>query len=164
MIQPIVTGGGNTMSLEEMSKRFQALEDTEAIRRLHNEYIFYLNNDQWQEMSDCFSDNATANIHEFRQGKKEILKYFTEVIAKLNAGKGRDAHFAVQPVINVEGDRAKGHWLIYILIADPVTGNALRWIPGRYDCEYIKEDGNWKFSSLNYTSPWPTQSEHPPDQ
>ena len=143
------------MSSEDIAKRLQVLEDIEAIKQMHNEYLFYLNNEQWQEMADCFTEDATANIHEIHHGKKEILKLFTEVIAKLNKGKIRDAHFAVQPVIVVEGDRAKGHWLIYILIADPETGNALRWVPGRYDCEYVKEEGEWKFSHLTYTSPWP---------
>ena len=149
------------MTLEEMEKRLKAIEDVEAIKNLHNEYLFYLNNSQWQEMADCFTENATANIHELHKGRKEILKFFTEVIAKLNAGKGRDAHFAVQPVITVDGVKAKGHWLIYIFIADPATGNALRWIPGRYDCEYVKEGGHWKFSSLTYTSPWPAIPDAP---
>jgi hypothetical protein len=150
------------MTLKEIEKRLKAMEDIETIKRLHNEYLFYLNNSQWQEMADCFTENATANIHELHKGRGEILKFFTEVIAKLNAGKGRDAHFAVQPVITVDGNRAQGHWLIYIFIADPTTGNALRWIQGRYDCEYVKEYGNWKFSSLTYTSPWPSAPENPP--
>jgi hypothetical protein len=143
------------MALEEIEKRLKVIEDTEAIKRMHNEYLFYLNNCQWEDMSNCFTENATAHIHQPCRGKKEILNLFTEVIAKLNAGKHRDAHFAVQPVIEVNGDKAKGHWLIYIFISDPATGNALKWIAGRYDCEYTREKDGWKFSSLIYTSPWP---------
>jgi hypothetical protein len=142
------------MTLEEMEKRLKAVEATQQIINLHNDYLFCLNNRQWREMADCFTENATATIHEPRHGREDIYRLFTDVISKLNAGKSRDAHFAVQPVIEVDGDRAKGHWLIYIFIADE-EGNAKRWIPGRYDCEYAKEDGRWKFSVLNYTSPWP---------
>ena len=143
------------MSMEDIEKRLQAIEDAGAIKNMHNDYLFALNNRQWRDMAECFTEDATADIHEKVHGKKAILKLFTDVIAKKNAGKGRDAHFAVQPVVEVDGDRAKSHWLIYIFIADPVTGHAQRWVQGRYDCEYVKLGGKWKFSVLKYTSPWP---------
>jgi len=143
------------MTPEDMEKRLRAIEDAEAIKNMHNDYLFDLNGQQWHEMERYFTEDATVDIHEKVIGKKAILKFFTEVIAKMNAGKGRDAHFAVQPVVEVDGDRAKSHWLIYIFISDAVTGKADRWIQGRYDCEYAKEDGKWKFSALKYTSPWP---------
>jgi len=143
------------MTLEEMEKRLRNLEDINAIVSMHNEYLFYLNNCQWEKMADCFAENATANIHELRKGRAEIFKLFTGVISKLNTGKDRDAHFAVQPTITVDGDKAKGHWLMYIFISDPVTGNVSRLLPGSYDVEYVREKGKWKFGSLVYTSPWP---------
>ena len=59
------------------------------------------------------------------------------------------------PVIQVDGEQAKGHWLMYIFISEAGTGNAKRWISGRYDCEYMKMDGRWKFKTLIYTAPWP---------
>jgi hypothetical protein len=147
------------MNLEQIETRLRTVESTLEILNLHNEYLFYLNKRQWRDMADCFTEDATADIHEKRTGRNEIYKLFTDVIAKLNAGKSRDAHFAVQPVIEVDGEKAKGHWLIYIFISDAKTGNALRWIPGRYDCEYANVDGKWKFESLTYTSPWPREEQ-----
>ena len=147
------------MTIEELEARLRTLEDTEAIKGFHRQYVFYLNNCQWDDMAECFTEDASANIHGAYSGKEEIRKLFAEHISKLNSsGKARDAHFAVEPVIRVDGDRAKGHWLIYILISDPVTGCASRWIPGRYDCEYSRVKGDWKFSSLTYTSPWPPET------
>jgi ketosteroid isomerase-like protein len=145
------------MNLEEIEKKLMDVEATQKIINLHNEYLFYLNNRQWRDTTDCFTKDAVADIHEKRKGREEIYKLFTDVIAKLNTGKSRDVHFAVQPVIEVEGDKARGHWLIYIFISDAKSGNAKRWIPGRYDCEYTKENTKWKFSSLTYTSPWPRE-------
>ena len=145
------------MTVAELEGRLRIIEDMEAIRAFHHEYVFYLNNRQWDDMADCFTEDAFANIHGPCSGKEEIRKLFTERISKLNKGKGRDAHFAVEPVLRVDGDRAEGHWLIYILISDPITGSPSRWIPGRYDCEYSKVKGEWKFSSLKYTSPWPPE-------
>jgi hypothetical protein len=146
------------MTMDELEARLRTLEDMEAIRAFHHQYVFYLNNCQWEDMAECFTEDASADIHGIYSGKEEIRRLFTEHISKLNKGKGRDAHFAVEPVIIVDGDSAKGHWLIYILISDPVTGEASRWIPGRYDCEYLKDKGAWRFSSLIYTSPWPPEA------
>jgi len=143
------------MDLDQIERRLRAVEATQEILNLHNEYLFYLNQKQWRAMADCFTEDAAADIHQKRKGREDIFRLFTDVIAKLNAGKSRDVHFAVQPVIQVDGDQAKGHWLIYIFISDAETGNARRWIPGRYDCEYARVEGKWKFSSLTYSSPWP---------
>ena len=131
------------MTSDEMEKRLRALEDLEAIKALHRSYILWLNNRQWDEMSECFTEDAVALIfrHPLCRGKSEIHKLFTETMSKVNTGKGRDAHFATLPVISVDGDRAKGQWLLYILIAHPDTGEAFRWIQGRYECTYDKADG-----------------------
>lgn len=152
------------MTLEELEKRLRTLEDLEAIKNLHHEYIFQLLNRQWDDIVDCFAEDGTANIahHGLRKGKAEIATLFKERISKMNAGKWRDAHFVVQPVISIEGDKAKGYWLMYIMIADPTTGNALRWTQGRHDCEYVKIDGKWKFKSVKYTRPWPLEPESLP--
>jgi ketosteroid isomerase-like protein len=151
------------MTLEELEKRVSTLEDLEAIRDLHHEYVFRLNNRQWDDIVDCFVDDATANIgaHGLRRGKAEITALFKERIARMNTGKGRDAHMVAQPVISIEGDKAQGHWLMYIFITDPATGNA-RMTPGRHDCEYVKVNGKWKFKSVKYTRPWPIEPESLP--
>jgi hypothetical protein len=66
------------------------------------------------------------------------------------------------PVITVDGDHAKGHWMLYIFIADPATGVVSRFLQGRYDCEYTRENGKWKFSKLVWTNPWPLTAESLP--
>ncbi len=152
------------MKLEEMEKRLRTMEDIEAIKDMHSEYLFYLLNRQWPQMADFFTDDAFVIVgkHATCRGRKEIYKLFTEYISKMNAGKDRDAHFAVMPVITVDGDRASGHWMLYIFIADPKTGAVSRFNQGRYDCEYLKRDGKWKFSKLIWTNPWPLTPESMP--
>ena len=152
------------MTLEELEKRLKTLEDIEAIRELHHEYIFRLNNREWDDIVDCFAEDGTANIwtHGLRSGKEEIARLFKERISKMNVGKGRDGHFVAQPVVSVQGDKASGHWLMYVMTADPTTGHALRWIQGRHDCEYVKVGGQWKFKSIKFTRPWPIEPDSMP--
>jgi hypothetical protein len=152
------------MTLEEMEKELRTLKDIEAIKCLQNEYLFYLLNRQWADIPDCFTKDAIFLIAKFEKivGRENIAKVFSERISKSNAGKDRDAHFAVMPVIRVEGDQARGHWMLYIFIADKVTGLVTYFRQGRYDCEYARENGKWRFSKLIWTNPWPITPESTP--
>jgi ketosteroid isomerase-like protein len=152
------------MDHQDFGKRLQALEDLEAIKNLHRDYIFWLNARDWDKVVNCFAQDA--QIHIFRHprcnGIEEIRHLFFDVMSKVNSGKGRDAHFATMPVIKVNGTQASGHWMLYILIADPVTGNALKNTQGRYECEYVKVAEDWKFSKLAWVNPWPRTPESKP--
>ena len=152
------------MTLEEREKRLTMLEDLQAIRDMHHEYIFRLNNRQWDEIIEMFTEDATANIghHGLRTGKAEVAKLFKERISQINAEGRRDAHNAIDPVITVNGNKAEGHWLMYIFIADPETGLARMFTQGRHDCEYEKVDGKWMFKSVKYTRPWPLEPDSVP--
>ena len=88
-------------------------------------------------------------------GKKEVAKLLRQEIAELN--NPTSIYMLVQHVITVNGDTAKGHWIMDYFSQDlsmpsePVP----IYIPGRYDCEYVRLKGEWKFSSLKWTCPWP---------
>ena len=145
------------MTLEELEKRVAYLEDQLAIRDMHHEYLFRLNNYQWDDIIDSFTEDGSANIghHGLREGKEEVAKLFRERISQMNVGREiRDSHNAIDPVIEIDGDKAKGHWLMYIFISDPETGKTTI-TQGRHDCEYEKIDGKWYFKSVKYTRPWP---------
>ncbi len=141
------------MTLEELEKRVRALEDAEEIKTLHREYLFYISNLEIDKALDCFTEDIITDIAAYgiRRGKKEVGKFFHEVIRE-NVLQSRDGHFTGQPVISVEGDKAKGHWMFYRFVPEP---SPKRWVQGRYDCEYKKENGRWKFSALKLTRPWP---------
>jgi ketosteroid isomerase-like protein len=147
--------------INDPESRLQRLEDIQAIKDLHREYMFWVNECDWNKVIDCFTEDCSANIgkHGLRSGKASLEKLFKIDIQNNNKGKGRDAHFVTQPVISVQGDQANGHWLMYVMISDPETGKALRWANGRHDVEYVRVNGIWKIHSIIWTYPWPKQSQ-----
>lgn len=136
------------MSLEELEKRIQAIEDLENIKKLHQHYINLMDNLQYKEVLDLFTEDATVEVRNLgvKRGRKEISEVYIGILAKNRGTSRSEGHMAVEPDITVDGNTAKGTWLIYML-----SQPKIQWIQGRNECEYRKEDGKWKISKLKFT-------------
>lgn len=136
------------MSLEELEKRIQAIEDLENIKKLHQHYIDLMDNLQYKEVLDLFTEDATVEVRNWgvKRGRKEISEIYIGILAKNRGTLRSEGHMAVEPDITVDGNTAKGTWLIYML-----SQPTIQWIQGRNECEYRKEDGKWKISKLKFT-------------
>lgn len=145
------------MPANEQERIIRRLDDIQNIKDLHREYVYFVANCEWDRVIDCFADDCSVNLSKWglRKGKESLQKLFKEDIANNNMGKGRDSHVATMPVIEINGDKAQGHWLMYVFISDPKTGMASRWFAGRHDAEYRRVDGQWKIQKIVYTAPWP---------
>ena len=144
------------MKLEEMEKRLKAMEDVEEIKKLHYRYINCLNFAKWDEIMECFAENSQLDLGEGSQkgrvtkGKAEISKAF-HLMSSYHLG--REGYCVVHPIISVDGDTATGTWLSYFLnVLSRGEEPVLHWMQGKYDCEYIKENGQWKFGILKWRS------------
>jgi hypothetical protein len=159
------------MSQEELEKRIQILEDIEEIKQLQIRYVNCFTTTRWDDLTDCFSENGIVDIESgFVRGKKGIKKHYKEKVAMNHIGQ--EGNFVVHPVITVDGDKAKGSWLLYIQFAQPrklksrpqnfATDDAPDWWQGYYEMEYVKEDGRWKIGLLKIRprlwSPMPGRS------
>jgi ketosteroid isomerase-like protein len=141
--------------VKALEKRVRELDDIENIKRMHREYLFYISNLEFDKALDCFSDDIVVDIANYgvRQGKEAVTKFFKEVIYQ-NVLVSKDAHFTVQAVVTVKGKKAEGHWMFYRLMPE-TNPSPQRWVQGRYDCAYVKVKGQWKFSLVKLTRPWP---------
>ena len=148
------------MNTEEMESKIVALEkkvreldDIESIKKLHRDYLFYISNLEMDKALECFAEDIETEVADYgiQKGKKEVTNFFKERIAH-NVASSNDAHFTGQAVVNVDGDTASGHWMFYRLLAHPKTQG---WVQGRYDCDYVRENGAWKFKVLKMQRPWP---------
>jgi hypothetical protein len=137
------------MTLEKLEERVRALEDLEEIKKLHQHYIDLMDKLQYEEVLDLFTEDATSEIRNFgvKRGRKEMAEIYLGVIAKKRGNKRFESHMAIEPNITVNGNNAKGTWLVYIFFSKP----EIQWVQGKNECEYRKENGIWKISKLKFT-------------
>jgi hypothetical protein len=106
------------MILNSLEKRIQVLEDIEEIKQLQIRYVNCLTTTKWDELIDCFSEDGLVDLESgYARGKAEITKHFKGKVALNHIGQ--EGNFVVHPIISVDGDKAKGSWLIYIQNALP---------------------------------------------
>lgn len=136
-------------------KRIQVLEDIEAIKRLKASYCYLVDaaiagdSSKWDELLAHFTDDAWADFELLGryEGRENVGKLFKEIVASLLS---YSAHMVSNPIIQVDGDEARGRWYVHV----PLTGkaeNMAGWLQGRYDEEYAKVNGEWKWRSITAT-------------
>ena len=134
------------MDIKELEKRLQAMEDLEEIKKMHQEYMLCLDNIQFTKALEFFTDDAEVEVRHsgVMKGRENYSKIYTGTLAMRK--ERHDGHLVAQPNITINGNTAKGHWIVYMLFSVP----AIEWIQGRHDVEYRKENGVWKFSKLKF--------------
>jgi hypothetical protein len=135
-------------SLED---RVRVLEDVEAIRKLKARYCAACDdNHNAETLGTLFAEDATweASNMGLASGRKAIQE---KLGAVGKSGRIRNsAHHAINPIIEVEGDRASGHWRLIMLYTANEPGGATSWlrIIGWYRERYVRVRGEWLFQSL----------------
>ena len=135
------------METSELQKRITVLEDIEAIRKLKARYCAVCDDDHnpdkittlfaedgiWEGMDGIGKHRGHAAIRKLFEGFKERISF--------------SQHNVMNPIIEVDGDKAKATW--YFL--GPFTfrkGNRAMWLAARYEDDYVKLNGEWKFKHL----------------
>ena len=113
------------MTLEEIAKRLQALEDVEKIKFLHQHYMNLMDNLRYEEVLDLFTEDATLEVRNFgvKRGRAEMAEVYLDILAKSRGNVRHDGHMAIQPEIFVDG--GYGQWDLADLYAVLQTGNRL---------------------------------------
>ena len=134
------------MNLEDLERRLRVLEDIEAIKKLKARYCAYCDNNYDADgIAALFTEEAVWDGGNFGryEGREAIRTFFR--------GAPRIFPFAIHqvmnPIIEVEGEQAKGQWYLF----QPATlaeGNQAVWLAARYEEEYVKVESEWKFKRL----------------
>ena len=154
------------MSVEELEVRVKRLEDNLEIMNLQSRYNFYLGM-YWGEraVDELFAKNdpdVSTDINGARWfGLDGVRRMFSQLDRVHKEMPGRmGLLMAIQPLINVDksGDRANGQWYCFGPSALPTKNSpedeehlGAMWMFGRYDVDYVKEDGRWKIKKLGFS-------------
>ena len=134
------------MSDLKIEARIQRLEDIEALKQLKARYAAHCDDDyNADELAPLFTEDAVwdggamgrfegrAAIREFFNASDQIVPFAI--------------HHVTNPIHEITGDRATGHWYLW----QPCTfaeGNQALWMAGRYDDVYRREGGVWRFAHV----------------
>jgi ketosteroid isomerase-like protein len=136
------------MSLQELEKRIQVLEDTEAIKRLKARYSRIIDGPCPEEVGKIVTENAVlvyGNLGTLK-GRTAISDYFK----KYPDIRSFRVHYFSQPEITVDGDCAYGRWYMWVPCSTG-DGRAI-WSSGYEEEKYEKVHGEWLIAELKLIS------------
>ena len=126
------------------------LVEIELIKRLKYRYARLLDTKDFDGLSDCFVEEATASYSGGQlsyEGRDAIIGFLRKALGSTTM---LTSHLVGQPEIELTGpDTATGTWALQDLVI--LTEQALE-IRGTafYEDEYVKRDGSWRFIHTGY--------------
>ena len=127
------------MSLEDLDRRLNVLEDIEAIKVLKRRYCVYCDdNYDLDGLASLFTEDAVWDGGHFgkSEGRGQIRSFFQKAPQNLPFA----VHMVLNPIIEVNGDIAKGTWYLFQACTFG-DGDRAVWGSARYDEDYVRVDG-----------------------
>jgi hypothetical protein len=134
------------MDTAELARQITVLHDVEAIKKLKAEYCDICDDDHNQDrIVSIFTEDGIweGKGVGYAKGPTELRKLFKSFADRISFSQ----HNVFNPRIEVKGDEAHASW--YFL--GPFTfrkDNQQLWIAARYEDDYVKINGQWKFKHL----------------
>jgi hypothetical protein len=140
--------------------RLQRLEDIESIKQLKAQYCSFCDqNYDPQGIASLFTDDGVwdgGNLGK-AEGHAAIIKFFERAPSAFSFA----IHHVMNPRIDVDGDHATGRWyLLQPLTRKSRSGEEAMWLAGRYEDEYVRIGGEWKFARLKFIMHFLAPYEH----
>jgi hypothetical protein len=135
----------------DLEARVRRLEDLEAIRQLKARYC-RLCDDGYQadRLAELFTEDAIwdGGMLGKANGREGIRRFFQRSPDVIPFA----VHMVMNPLLEIESDdAASGTWYLF-QACSYAPENAALWGSARYDEEYVRVDGEWKFRRLRLTS------------
>jgi bile-acid 7alpha-dehydratase len=126
------------------------LQEIEAIKRLKYKYFRCLDLKLWDEMRECFTEDATSAYSSGTfsfQGREQILRFLIDAMDRPTV---LSAHHGHHPEIEITSPTtAIGVWALADIFIDLQAGVTVRGA-AFYRDEYVKVNGQWKIKSTGY--------------
>lgn len=143
--------------LVDLENKVRELNDREALRDLRYRYHEYINEGRFADIVDLFTEDAELEFGPLgkAKGRDRIRAFFANLGPSTSPpASGRGPHFTFvkqyihNHVVEIHGDRAKG---FSYLEAKPIIDGEAYLVSGKYSDEYVRLDGKWRFTSMNFT-------------
>lgn len=126
------------------------LQEIEAIKRLKYKYLRCLDLKLWDEMAECFVEDAKADYSDGKysfSGRDEILEF---LVGALGPKSMISSHRVHQPEIELSSpSTATATWALEDTVIETNANITIRGA-AYYKDEYVKIDGQWKIRSTGY--------------
>lgn len=148
----------NNLTIEE---RLQRVEDELAIRRILVEYAATQDAREYSAYANLFAlEGEWVNGTNVYKGREEIRQLLVGLYGEPPEGyvNNENYHISSNPQIDLDGDRALVRSRHLLIMRGP-NGEPTPMLGGRYEDEFIRENGEWKILRRVDFPVMPTQEE-----
>jgi hypothetical protein len=138
--------------VKQLEARVQQLDDHEAIRDLRYRYHEYVNEGKFKDIPSLFTDDGELDFAHLgkAKGREALQKFFGGLTESAPSSKDRPRitwvkQFIHNHVIHLHGDTGDG---FSYLEAKPIYNGEAFLVAARYDDEYVRQNGEWKFKKM----------------
>ena len=126
-------------------------KDLEAIKRLKYKYMRCIDTKQWDELRECFTEDAEAAYSGGKYsyaGREAIVEFLS---GAMGADGFHSSHQVSQPEIDlIDVNTATGTWSLQDWVIDTRFDITIRGA-AFYEDEYVRgDDGVWRISKTGY--------------
>ncbi|MEY4642684.1 MAG: hypothetical protein RLZZ227_2678 [Pseudomonadota bacterium] len=167
-----ITAAEASAALDVLENRLGLLEDADAVERLHTIYGYYLQRNQWDDLTGIFTPDGTIEI-----AQRGVYRGAESVRRNLDLYGVQDElpgtlhnHMQYQPVIHIapDGQSALMRSRAFSMMGN--YGGVGRWMGGTYENIFQKRNGVWmlhKDQQINtyfatYDEGWKDLAPRPP--
>ena len=125
-------------------------QNLEAIKRLKYKYLRCLDLKRWDELAECFSEDATSAYSGGKfafEGRDAIMEFLRKA---MGADSFLSSHTVHHPEIEFTSKTtATGTWALRDVVIETNADIVIRGA-AFYEDEYVKQNGKWKIKSTGY--------------
>jgi uncharacterized protein (TIGR02246 family) len=120
------------------------LADRAAIHDLFTRYCCALDNGEVETVVACFTADAALKSPVIDLKGHDEIRAFAGRFAAQRAAGTQFRHLVTNIAATIDGERARATAYLLVLISQ--NGSHRTLPPGRYECDLIKQNGQWLFS------------------
>lgn len=124
------------------------VRDYIAVVELKHQYCHHIDHGEYRAWADLFTEEGAFHRGdgEIYRGHDELLEFASEVF---DDEYEYSAHFVLNPVVDIDGTDATGHWYLYLPFVK--SDGSVGWLQADYTDEFQRSNGDWQIETVRIT-------------